>query len=335
METRAGYITVGAFAILLFFGGLVMAIWFGGVRLHQESNPYRIYFEGSVTGLSVGSPVRYRGVPVGSVASIAIDPANVERILVRVDIDAGVPIKTDMYAVLEAQGLTGVGYIQIEGGSAGAPDSLPTPEVPAPEIPSQASALSKVFETAPQIADEIIVLMARARAFLDEENEESFKEILTNLATVAATVAARSDEIEAAIVQGAAAASEVRAATQAIVPLVRQLDQEIGLLAEETKFTLSAIRGAAVGLDTEVSTLAQSLGNTNDRIAGTAAELEALVSEARPGMRDFANTGLYELTQFLVEARTLIANIDRVLRQIDRDPSQFLFGDRGGQVETE
>ena len=335
METRAGYITVGVFAIVLFLGGLALAIWFGGVRLNQETRPFQIYFDGSVTGLSVGSPVRYRGVPVGSVSRIAIDPENVERIVVGVDIDAEVPIKTDMYAVLEAQGLTGVGYIQIEGGSAAAADTVATEEQPVPVIPSRASALSKVFETAPQIADEMVVLMARVRAFLDEDNEAAFREILTNLATVSATVAARADEIEIAIVEGAGAAQDVRLATQTIVPLVQALNQEIEVLSEETAFTLSAIRGAASGLDAEVAALANSLGGTSDRIGSTAAQLEALVDEARPGMRDFANSGLYELTQFLVEARTLVSNIDRVLRQLDRDPSQFLFGDREGQVEAE
>ena len=51
-------------------------------------------------------------------------------------------------------------------------------------------------------------------------------------------------------------------------------------------------------------------------------------------MRDFSNTGLYEMTQFLIEARELVGNLDRVVRQINRDPSQFLFGRREGQVEA-
>ncbi len=51
-------------------------------------------------------------------------------------------------------------------------------------------------------------------------------------------------------------------------------------------------------------------------------------------MRDFSNSGLYELTQFLIEARVLVSNLDSVVRQIDRDPSRFLFGRREGQVET-
>ena len=99
--------------------------------------------------------------------------------------------------------------------------------------------------------------------------------------------------------------------------------------------TLSAARGAVGGVDAEVGRLSDKLGAATDRIGGTATQLEALLAEARPGMRDFSNSGLYELTQFLIEARVLVGSLDRVVRQIDRDTKQFLFGRREGQVEAQ
>lgn len=335
METRAAYVTVGAFAILLLAGGLFLAIWFGGVRLDQETRPFRIEFEGAVDGLSTGSPVRYRGVPVGTVSDIMIDPDNVELIRVIVEVDAGVPIKRDMYAVLEAQGLTGIGYIQIEGGSAAAGEVVASRDDPLPLIPSRSSALSQVFETAPQIADQLVVLIARAQAFLNEDNQQAFTTLLTNLAAVSTTIVNRSDEIDAAIVGASVGVEDLRRTAAEIRPLVATLDREIATLVEETAATMATVRGAAAGLDGEVAALSRALGGASDRIAATAGQLEAMVAEARPGMRDFSNTGLYELTQFLVEARVLVTNVDRVMRQIDRDPSQFLFGSRDGRVEAE
>jgi len=335
VETRAAYVTVGAFAIALFAGGMFLAIWFGGVQLDQETRPFRIEFEGSVTGLSTGSPVRYRGVPVGTVADIAIDPDNVEHILVIIDVDADVPIKRDMYAVLEAQGLTGIGFIQIEGGSDAAEPVVATVDDPVPRIPARSSALSQVFETAPEIADQLVVLIARMQAFLSEENELALRTLLTNLAAVSTTIADRSDEIDAAIVGAAEGVDDLRQVAADMRPLVTSLEREVAVLVEETAATLATVRGTAVGLDSEVTALARALAATNDTIANTAAQLEAMVAEARPGMRDFSNSGLYELTQFLVEARVLVTNVDRVMRQIDRDPSQFLFGNRDGQVEAE
>lgn len=324
METRASYVTVGAFAILLLAGGLFLAIWFGGVRVDQETRPFLIEFQGAVDGLSTGSPVRYRGVPVGTVSDIRIDPDNVELIRVDIEVDADVPIKKDMYAVLQAQGLTGIGFIQIEGGTAAAEELEATDEQPVPRIPARSSALSKVFETAPEIADRLVVVIARVEEFLSEENEQAFRMILANLAQVSTAIADRSDDIDATISGASAGVAELQKAAA-----------ELGPLLQEASATLSTVRGTAVGLDSEVTDLARSMTKASDRIAATAGELEAMVADARPGMKDFSNTGLYELTQFLVEARFLVSNIDRVLRQIDRDPSQFLFGNRDGQVEAD
>lgn len=324
METRASYVTVGAFTILLFVGGLFLAIWFGGVRLDQETRPFLIEFQGAVDGLSTGSPVRYRGVPVGTVSDIRIDPQNVELIRVDIEVDADVPIKQDMYAVLQAQGLTGIGFIQIEGGTAAAEELRPTDDYPVPRIPARSSALSKVFETAPEIADRLVVVIARVEEFLSEENEQAFRTILASLAQVSTTIADRSDDIDAAISGASASVGDLQNAAAEIAPLL-----------QEASATLATVRGTAVGLDNEVARLSGSLAEAGDRIAATAGELEGMLADARPGMKDFSNTGLYELTQFLVEARFLVANIDRVMRQIDRDPSQFLFGDRDGQVEAD
>lgn len=334
METRAGYVLVGAFVLVLFLGGLGLAIWFGDVRLDQDVREYRIEFDGSVGGLTVGSPVRYRGVPVGSVTDIRIDPSNVERIVVAVEIDAAMPIKSDMYATLESQGLTGVGFIQIQGGTRDSAPLLRAEDSRPPVIPSRASRLEKVFQSAPEIADQLVVLIARLQGFLSDENRDALHSILGNLATVSAALGERTGDIESAVVNGAGAAADVRAAMGDLVPLIRDLRRDFKTITEELSVTLSAARGTVTGVDAEIGRLADRLTVAVDRIGGTARQLEQLTAEARPGMRDFSNSGLYELTQFLAEARELVGNLDRVVRQINRDPSQFLFGRREGQVEA-
>src|SRR3546814_932302 len=240
METRAGYVLVGAFVLALFLGALGLAIWFGDVRLDREVYPYRIEFEGSVGGLSVGSPVRYRGVPVGSVEDIRIDPTNVERIVVDVEIDSGLSVKTDMYATLESQGLTGVGFIQIQGGSRDGLALLLNGDSRPPVIPSRASQLEKVFQSAPEIADQLVVLTARLQGFLSDENRDAVQAILGNLATVSTMLGGRTAEIETAVVDGAAAASQVRAAMSDLAPLLRDMRRDFRTITDELSVTLSA-----------------------------------------------------------------------------------------------
>lgn len=333
METRAGYVLVGAFVLVLFLGGLGLAVWFGDLRLDREVRDYRIEFDGSVGGLAVGGPVRYRGVPIGSVSGIRIDPDNVEKILVDLEIDSGLQIKSDMYATLESQGLTGVGFIQIQGGTRAAPPLQAAVEGEPPVIPARASRLEKVFRSAPEIADQLVVLTARLQGFFSEENKAAVTDILRNLAVVTAALERRTQDVEAAVVDGAAAASEVRAAMSDLVPLIKDLRSNFATITEEIAVTLSAARGTVTGIDVEIGRLTERLTETTERIGGTAAQLEGLVAEARPGVQDFSNSGLYELTQFLIEARVLVSSLDRVVRQIDNDPKQFLFG-REGQVEA-
>ncbi len=63
--TAVGAFVLGGLALLIFG-----VIFFGGGRLFADTNRYVIYFEGSVNGLQVGSPVKLQGVEVGQVVSI-------------------------------------------------------------------------------------------------------------------------------------------------------------------------------------------------------------------------------------------------------------------------
>ena len=77
METRASYVVVGTFVLALFAAAFGVVIFLTRANLEDAPRPYMSYFSGSVTGLQIGSAVRYRGVPVGTVTDIRIDPATV------------------------------------------------------------------------------------------------------------------------------------------------------------------------------------------------------------------------------------------------------------------
>ena len=91
------------------------------VPIDREVDPYQIAFAGSVTGLQQGSQVRYRGVPVGRVADIRIDPQRVEWVLVTIEVERGTPIRQDTVASLEMQGVTGIAFVQLQGGTQASP----------------------------------------------------------------------------------------------------------------------------------------------------------------------------------------------------------------------
>ena len=70
------------------------------------------------------------------------------------------------------------------------------------------------------------------------------------------------------------------------------------------------------------------IGVTVQSLQRTAAEIVKLVADTRTPLRDFSQTGLYELNQFLAEARVLIAALTRIAANLERDPARYLFGDQ-------
>ena len=146
METRASYILVGSFVLGLIAAAFAFVVWLASVQFEEVPMRYVIYFEGGVSGLSVASPVRYRGVPVGSVSDIRIDPENIERIRVMVEISAETPIKADTEATLTLQGITGVSFVFLSGGTVvtAAQDKVSLAAADLIAVPEPSAALSLV-----------------------------------------------------------------------------------------------------------------------------------------------------------------------------------------------
>jgi phospholipid/cholesterol/gamma-HCH transport system substrate-binding protein len=153
METDTHYFFEGLFIIVLSVAAAILAVWLGSPG-HRDDVLYRIHFPESVSGLAVGDPVTFRGVDVGTVKSMSIDPDN--SLLVRVDVKLRkeTPVKTDTRASLAMKGITGVVNIELNGGDPAAQTLLAaTPEGNIPEIPSEKSGLKAMLDELPKLVE--------------------------------------------------------------------------------------------------------------------------------------------------------------------------------------
>lgn len=316
METRASYVLVGAFVLALAAAGFGFVIWLSQVRF-EEPVRYVIHFSGSVTGLAVGSPVRYRGVPVGSVSDISIDPQDIERIRVIVSLSPTAPIKTDTVANLGLQGITGVAFIQLSGGTKESAALTPAKGGALAEIPSRPSGIEELLDRAPELFERGIVMLERLSKLLDDKNLASVASTLDNLQSITQTIRGETGAVKTVVANTGEAAAALRQAAADIGRLVKSLETRADSLGDsatklvaDTDKTLADIRGAA------------------NAVNKTARTLDSLVVENRPPIRAFAGEGLNQLTQFVTEARTLVAALTRLSEEIERNPSRFFFGDR-------
>lgn len=316
METRASYILVGGFVIALAAGILAFALWIGAARKDENTVTYRVEFTGTVSGLQVGSSVFFRGIPVGSVTDLRIEDGG-SVIAAIIDVREDTPIKVDTEAMIEQKLITGVSVVQLLGGSPDSPRLDPAPGEKLAVIRARQSTFEELTESAPELIANVTRLVDRASQLLSPQNIASIEGILSDMKVLSRTVAARSDDIGAVIDEGTATMVAVHGAVK-----------EIQALASE-------IRVVAREQSAQLEPTVNQVQRTARVFSELATSLDGMIKENRRAFHDFSQTGLYELTRFLTEARSLVAALQRMTERMERDPARFLFGDsqRGVQVE--
>ncbi|GAB4393292.1 MAG: MlaD family protein [Kiloniellaceae bacterium] len=342
METRANYIMVGFFVLLLAFGLLGFVLWLAKFQFEEEFARYDIVFESTVTGLREGSAVRYSGVRVGEVISVDLDPDRPTAIRVTIEVQKRTPVRADSLATLELEGLTGGRYVQLSGGSPTARPLEPPPGRKVAEIPAGASSFEQVLEGAPEMLENVNILLLRAQALLNERNLANFEQLIANLTAVTGAVAENRDNIDQLITDAALTMENLRDATGSLEDMAASLDDNVSRLTERADTTMLAFEDMAGSIDREVTltskdarSLIASLQETAKNLSGATNELEAMIAENREPIRDFSNSGLYELTNLLTEARDLIVVLNRVTTEVQRDPARFIFGDQQQGYEAQ
>ena len=198
MYSRVNYTIVGIF-VLLFGAGLVaFTFWLAKYGIKSEYNLYKLQMTESVSGLSKDSTVRLRGVDVGRVSEIRINPNNIEQIEVLLKIRADVPIKEDMSAHTEMLGITGLLAIEIDGGSNGS-KLLKSKDGGIPIIKTTPSWFTKTSKGLGNMAENLSDLLQKAEKLLSEENIERLGNILENTDRMTAKAVGTLDEFNTTV----------------------------------------------------------------------------------------------------------------------------------------
>ncbi len=299
METRAAYVTVGAFVLALLIGVAIAALWLAHGQLARQNTRYDIYFASVATGLGEGSPVRISGVQVGRVVYVALDPQNSARVHVTIEVVANAPIRSDSVASIELTGLTGGAAVEITPGSPSAPPIELQDDQRYPVIWSRESSLQQVVSNVPLLLAKLTNLADNMGALVDDKNRAAFAATLDNLNRVTSVAAAHSDDLAQMLANGAAGTKDLR----------------------------DAIRGLEDTMKSMQATIRQ-FDNVAAQATTTVRDVDALVQENRGPLRDFTQNGIGELRALVAQTQTLVETMTRAVDTLDRDPSRLLYGDR-------
>jgi phospholipid/cholesterol/gamma-HCH transport system substrate-binding protein len=307
METRAHYVAVGAFVLAVILLAFIGILWLGRVEFAEVSRSYYIFFKGSVAGLGKGAAVQYNGIPVGRVVDVRVDPDNVAQIQVTVGIDTSlVDIKSDARAYLDTNILSGVSTILIRGGTKAAGDLAAEPKHRYPIIPSGESEFEQVKASLPLLVADLKEASHNLNDLLNPRNRQAVADSLQNVRTVTAALADHSQDFGAILDNADAAMVELKS-------LLQHVDQSY------------AGHG---GLKDQVSQTLKDYDRLAANLIDTSRQLQLMIAENRPGIRNFSQQTLPGVDDLVSDARQLAANLNRLLDQLERDPTRLLFGDR-------
>jgi phospholipid/cholesterol/gamma-HCH transport system substrate-binding protein len=307
VERDAKYATVALFAVACIAATVAFIWWYSGRGDRRDYTQYEIYFEGSVSGLSKGSPVRYLGVDVGRVQALAVDK-NPGRVKTVVEIDATAPISGSTQAKLGLLGLTGLLYIDLQQD----PRAGPHPKLPRgdqyPVIAASKGSIEASLEKLPEILNHASNVMSRLEAVLGEGNVQA----------VAATL------------------NHLERASSTLPQLTQQASELTGDLRRLSSSTLTLATRLNGTLDRTEPALDDVLNNArvaSERLASTADGLDRLVNSNDGGLGRAAGTSLGELQQLAVDARAASIEVRELARTLRERPSSVLREPKSAGVE--
>ncbi len=292
------FAVVGAFVLAL--GTLLVAgvLWLAsGGAWQTQYDVYQAVEVESVAGLNKNAPVKYNGVDVGKVQDIALDHTNPKTVNLFFAIERGTPVKEDTIAILKTQGLTGIAYVELSGGSVASPLLRPRQGERYPLIQTAPSLSARLENVLSSVLAKLDDTSNNINAILSKENQAALSSTLADVAAIVRTVAARQDSIDAGLVD---AARTFKNTAQASVKM-DQLGERIGRAAQAV----------------------ETMGN---EVAKTSISAGAAVDGVGADVKRFSTETLPELERLLGELSTLSSSLRLLTEQTRRDPKGLIFG---------
>jgi paraquat-inducible protein B len=326
MSKKASPTLIGTFVVGAIVLVMAAVTIIGSGRLFRKTYEFALYFEGSVSGLREGAPVKYKGVEIGAVTKVLLhldEGAEVNRIPVVIKLDAnkisgrGVGGNLADPAALKAAIDRGLrGQLQTESIVTGVlfvaldlvPDSpaklVQPPDSQYQEIPTITTTLQKAQD-----------ILGKLLAKLDDID---FKVLLTSVADAVKNfegLAKNPDLLEAfAGVNRLVNKPELHAA-------IRSLDQTVLKIAQAA----DGVQKVAGSLDRSVTTLSADLKETLTGVRDAVKQIEVTVANV-DGFVDPKSPTAYELTKALKEFSGAARSLRLMADYLDRNPRALLFG---------
>ena len=296
METRAHHVIIGLFTLLAGIGAVLFAVWISNANTSSDYRQYTVVFREAVTGLSRGSAVQYRGIPIGDITDLRLDPEDPAQVLAGIRITGTAPVTRDTRARLTFTGITGNTVIELVPGD---PDSplLEGNGSQAARIPATPSPISSLLANGEDLMTNINQLVSSARSMLSEENAQRIGRTLESIEQAASSLSSQGSDIKTLV-------NELTTASEQAAELMTNVNT---LVNEQGARTLDNVEQALAS------------------IASTSQTLELLLVDNSEAFSSGVQ-GLGQLEPAIAELRGSLTALRSITRRLEDNPARFLLG---------
>ncbi|MEO6321747.1 MAG: MlaD family protein [Polaromonas sp.] len=290
MENKAHALIAGVFVVVVTVLLALLAIWL--TRDNTQRNLYEMSTSETISGLQPQAAVRFRGVPVGKVERIGFDEKVKGNVLILISIDRAAPVTQSTFATVASQGVTGLGFIQLDDNGESSQRLVPNDDDP-PRIPLKPGSLDKLIKQSEAIFNQAEQATARLNQLLSDENQKA---------------------VTMAVTQLAEAAGSINRVAKGLEPAVATLPA----LSRDSSATMKALKTAS----DEVAATAGRLnakGGPLDKLAEGGAALAA-------GVGTFSAATLPKLGEVADETARTMRQLRRTVNAVDDNPQALIFG---------
>lgn len=338
METRANYTIIGLFTLAVVAAGFFFVWWFTGSASRGPRTSYDVVFSGVVSGLQTGSAVTFNGIPVGEVTALRIDAQDPRKVIARIAVQPDTPVKSDTRATLDTQLLTGLASVGLVGGATQAAPLPAPPEGELPRITADTSAVQDLVRTAREVLGRVNDVAIRIDDLV-KANDAKISSVIDNIDKFTTALGENAGNIDSFLKEMGGAARRISTLADNLDKIVVSIDpQKVGS-------TIDDISAFTAQLDTMAAKVNGILDNVNamttseegkgmfNEISSAAAEVRKLAAnldtrtaELSANLNKFTGPGLRQYEALAVDGRRTLAEIERVFRNLERNPRQFIFG---------
>jgi len=296
-----------AISIAVFVG---FVLWLTGRSGAEELNRYSLLFQRDVSGLSVGGPVSFMGVNIGSVTGMQL--VRRDDMTVRVDIEvlASTPVDSGTFGSLAFQGITGVAVINLSSDPGSHPPIELTAGVEYPVIPVRDVGFSALLSRAPEIMDGLDELLTQANLLLGEQNRAAIASTLEDLQHILSSLAESKETIA-------------------------RLPGELSQVLADAQVTIKQLQGVIKGVEPNLLSTMENVNRASEKLASLTSRLDKLVEENEAEIHRFVEEGLGEVPELLNNASQALRELEKLMQELADNPSQLIHRPREDELEID